>query len=57
MIRLLSLLCAGWSIRLRYVKTAHTGKHTISCSCNSIASAEADESRIFTTTSTTTATS
>ena len=57
MIRLLSLLRAGWSIRLRYVKTAHTGKHTISCSCNSITLAEADESRIFTTTSTTTATS
>ena len=58
MIRLLKLLRDGWSIRLRYVKTARTGKHTISCSCNSIASAEADESRIFTpTTSTTTATS
>ena len=57
MTRLLSLLRAGWSIRLRYVKTAHTGKHTISCSCNSIASAEADERRFFTTTSTTTATS
>ena len=57
MIRLIKLLRAGWSIRLRYVKTANTGKHTISCSCNSIASAEADESRIFTTTSTTTATS
>ena len=58
MIRFFSLLRAGWSIRLRYVKTAHTGKHTISCSCNSIASAEADERRIFTpTTSTTTATS
>ena len=56
MIRLLKLLRAGWSIRLRYVKTAHTGKHTISCSCNSIASAEADESRIFTTTTTTTTT-
>ena len=58
MIRFFSLLRAGWSIRLRYVKTAHTGKHTISCSCNSIALAEADERRIFTpTTSTTTATS
>ena len=57
MIRLLKLLRAGWSIRLRYVKTARKGKHTISCSCNSIASAEADERRIFTTTSTTTATS
>ena len=57
MIRFFSLLRAGWSIRLRYVKTAHTGKHTISCSCNSIASAEADESRITTTTTTTTATS
>ena len=58
MIRILKLLRAGWSIRLRYVKTAHTGKATISCSCNSIASAEADERRIFTpTTSTTTATS
>ena len=57
MIRLIKLLRAGWSIRLRYVKTAHTGKATISCSCNSIASAEADESRIFTTTTTTTATS
>ena len=58
MIRLLKLLRAGWSVRLRYVKTAHTGKHTISCSCNSIASAEADERRFFTpTTSTTTATS
>lgn len=52
MIRLLKLLRAGWSIRLRYVKTAHTGSATISCSCNSIASAEADESRIFTTTTT-----
>lgn len=57
MIRLLKLLRAGWSVRLRYVKTAHTGANTISCSCNSIASAEADESRIFTTTTTTTATS
>ena len=58
MIRLLNLLRAGWSIRLRYVKTARVGSATITCSCNSIASAEADESRIFTpTTSTTTATS
>ncbi len=57
MIRLLKLLRAGWSIRLRYVKTAHTGTATISCSCNSIASAEADERMIFTTNSTTTATS
>ena len=57
MIRLLSLLRAGWSIRLRYVKTARKDSKTISCSCNSIASAEADERRIFTTTTTTTATS
>jgi hypothetical protein len=57
MIRLLKLLRAGWSIRLRYVKTARTGSATITCSCNSIASAEADERRIFTTTTTTTATS
>jgi hypothetical protein len=57
MIRLLKLLRAGWSIRLRYVKTARVGSATITCSCNSIASAEADERRIFTTTSTTTATS
>lgn len=57
MIRLLSLLRAGWSIRLRYVKTARSGSATCSCSCNSIASDEADERRIFTTTSTTTATS
>lgn len=39
MIRLLSLLRAGWSIRLRYVKTASSGSATITCSCNSIASA------------------
>lgn len=57
MIRLLSLLRAGWSIRLRYVKTARVGSATITCYCNSIASAEADERRIFTTTTTTTATS
>ena len=57
MIRLLKLLRAGWSIRLRYVKTARSGSATITCSCNSIASAEADERRIFTTNSTTTATS
>ena len=57
MIRLLKLLRAGWSIRLRYVKTARKGTATISCSCNSIASAEADERRFFTTTTTTTATS
>ena len=56
MIRLIKLLRAGWSIRLRYVNTAPPGKHTISCSCNTIASAEADERRIFTTTTTTTAT-
>ena len=56
MIRFFSLLRAGWSIRLRYVKTAHTGTATISCSCNSIASAEDDERRIFTTTTTITTT-
>ena len=43
MIRLLKLLRAGWSIRLRYVKTARKGTATISCSCNSIASAEEGE--------------
>lgn len=56
MIRLLKLLRAGWSIRLRYVKTARKGTNTITCSCNSIASAEADERGIFTTTTTTTET-
>ena len=53
----IEILQALTKYRERHAKTAHTGKHTISCSCNSIASAEADESRIFTTTSTTTATS
>ena len=47
MIRLLKLLRAGWSVRLRYVKTARVGSNTIACSCNSIVSAQADEARIY----------